>query len=308
MGIRGYSGGRAETAMMGGIMSILAQANVGDQVQGALQAAWTNVVTFAPKFAGFLVILLIGWLVAKAIAKILDRLLERVGFDRAVERGGIQRALSRSRYDASSLLSKLLFYALMLFVLQVAFGVFGPNPVSDILFGIIAFLPKIFVAILIVVVAAAISAAVREIVDSTMGGLSYGRMLANLAGGAILAIGVFAALNQIEIAPEIINGLFYAILAVIAGSAIVAIGGGGIMPMRRKWEQYLARMEAEAPRVREEIRSTSRADLEARAEQRKPPLRPDDDDERTRPLDSNRAPEDAIRDAGRPPDSSSHGE
>ncbi|MGH8902927.1 MAG: mechanosensitive ion channel family protein [Egibacteraceae bacterium] len=283
--------------MIGGhVMSILAQADVGNQMQGALQATWTNIATFAPKFLGFLAILLIGYLVAKAITKVLDQLLERVGLDRAVERGGIKRALSRSRYDASSLVSKLLFYALMLFVLQLAFGVFGPNPVSDILFGIIAFLPKILVAILIIVVAAAISAAVREIVDSTLGGLSYGRMLASLAGGVILAIGVFAALNQIEIAPEIINGLFYAILAIIAGSAIVAIGGGGIMPMRHKWEQYLSRIEAEGPRMREEIRSTSTADLEARAE-RTQQLRPDDDEQPPPPVDD-RPPEDAIRDAG----------
>jgi hypothetical protein len=250
-------------------MTVLAQVDV----DAALQQAWTNVATFAPKLVGFLVILLIGYLVAKAIAKILDKVLERVGFDRAVERGGIKQAMARSRYDASDLVSKLLYYALMLFVLQLAFGVFGPNPISDIIASIIAFLPKIFVAIVIVVVAAAIAAAAREIVDASLGGLPYGRMLANLVGGAILVVGVFASLNQLEIAPEIINGLFYALLAIIAGTAIVAIGGGGVMPMRRKWEQYLARIEQEAPRIRQELQSTSTEDLKARAEQRREQVR-----------------------------------
>ncbi|MGH8887972.1 MAG: hypothetical protein ACRDYX_23000 [Egibacteraceae bacterium] len=55
--------------------------------------------------------------------------------------------MARSRHDASDLVSKLVYYALMLFVLQLAFGVFGPNPVSDIIRSIIAFLPKVFVAI-----------------------------------------------------------------------------------------------------------------------------------------------------------------
>jgi H+/gluconate symporter-like permease len=57
-------------------------------------------------------------------------------------------------------------------------------------------------------------------------------------------IGVFAALSQLKIAPAIVNGLYYAILAIIVGSAVVAIGGGGIATMRRYWEQTSASLEA----------------------------------------------------------------
>ena len=66
----------------------------------------------------------------------------------------------------------------------------------------------------------------------------------------VYATGIFAALNEINIAPAIINGIFYAILAIIAGSAIVAIGGGGIVPMRSRWEKTLGRLEQEVPRLR----------------------------------------------------------
>jgi hypothetical protein len=232
-------------------MAILAQQDAG----AILQQTWTNVATWVPKLVGFLVILIVGYFVAKVIAKVLDKVLERVGFDRAVERGGVKRMLARSQYDASGLLSRLVFYAVMLFVLQLAFGIFGPNPISDIIRSIIAFLPKIFVAIVIVVIAAAIANGVREVIRSTTGGLPYGSALATLAYVGILAIGIFAALNQVEIAPAIVNGLFYGILAIIAGSAIIAIGGGGIMPMRQKWEEYLSRAEQEAPRIREHARA-----------------------------------------------------
>ncbi|MGH3665103.1 MAG: mechanosensitive ion channel family protein, partial [Egibacteraceae bacterium] len=234
-----------------------------------LSDALGSVAAFVPKFIAFLAILIIGYFIAKAIAKIVDKVLERVGFDRAVERGGVKKALSRTKYDASAILGKIAFYALMLFVLQLAFGVWGPNPISELLFGVIAFLPKIFVAIVIIVVASAIAAGVREIVDAGLGGLGYGRLLANIASLAILAIGVFAALNQVEVAPEIVNGLFYAVLAIIAGSAIVAIGGGGIVPMRHQWERAINRVEDEAPRLRTEAESTSTEDLRARAEARK---------------------------------------
>src|SRR3954453_9569992 len=92
---------------------------------------WGSVLAIAPKLVLFLVILVIGLIVAKLIAKAVDKILERVGFDRAVERGGIKRALSRSQYDASSIVGKIVYYALVLFVLQLAFGVFGANPISD---------------------------------------------------------------------------------------------------------------------------------------------------------------------------------
>jgi hypothetical protein len=216
-----------------------------------IQDAWTKVATFVPKLAGFLVVLLIGYFIAKTIAKIADRVLERVGFDRAVERGGVKRAMERTKYDASDIVSKIVFYTLMLIVLQMAFGVFGTNPVSDLLVGIIAYLPKILAAILIVVVAAAIAAAVKELIDAALGGLSYGRALAFGASTAILVVGVFAALDQLQIAPHIVTGLFYAVIATVAGSTIIAVGGGGIAPMRRRWETALEHYDQEKQRVAE---------------------------------------------------------
>ena len=71
--------------------------------------AWSNVAAFVPKFAVFLLILVVGYLIAKAIAKILSKVLTRVGFDRLVERGGVKRALDRSSYDASGILAKVVF-------------------------------------------------------------------------------------------------------------------------------------------------------------------------------------------------------
>ena len=126
-----------------------------------ISSAWSNVATFVPKLVVFLIILVIGYLIAKAIAKVLSKVLTRVGFDRVVERGGVKKALAGSKYDASDILAKIVYYAIMLFVLSTAFGVFGRNPISDYLHAVIAYLPLVFVAIIIVIIAAAIAAAAR---------------------------------------------------------------------------------------------------------------------------------------------------
>lgn len=227
--------------------------NITTNILKGLEVAWLTTAAFLPKLLIALAILIVGYFVARFLERLCDRILERVGFDRLVERGGIKRALERTRYDASDLLSKILFYTIFLFVLQLAFGVFGPNPISNLLTLVIAFLPNIFVAILIVVIAAAVGKAVKDIVGSLLAGFAYGRFVANLASIAIIMVGIFAALNQLSIAPAIVNGLFYAILAVVAGSAIIAIGGGGIAPMRAEWERALDRLHVEAPRIRSQM-------------------------------------------------------
>lgn len=207
------------------------------------------VIAGIPRFIGFLAILIVGFIVAKALQRVFDRVLERIGFDRWVERGGVARALSGSKYDASDLLSAVVYYTVMLFVLQAAFGVFGPNPVSTLLTAVVAYLPRLFVAGVIVIVGSAVAAAVRDIVDAAIGGLSYGRILGTAAAFAIVAIAVFAAFDQLRIAPAITTGLFYATLAAVAGAFIVAVGGGGIQTMSRYWERAAGRIEAEPPRM-----------------------------------------------------------
>ncbi len=242
--------------------------------QDTLSDAVSDVATFIPKLVGFLLILLIGWVIAKVLAKAVGAILERVGFDRAVERGGVKKALAKTPYDASDFLAKLVYSIVLLFTLQMAFGVFGPNPISDLLESVIRFLPKVIVAVVILVIAAAIAAVVRELIDAALGGLDYGMTLANIAGGAILVIGVFAALDQLEIASDIVNGLFYALLAILVGVAVVAIGGGGIVPMRQRWETALSRYDTEKEKVGNELEGASDR-IEQRVDSRRRQMDPD---------------------------------
>jgi hypothetical protein len=79
--------------------------------------------------------------------------------------------------------------------------------------------------------------------------------MARGAGVAILTIGVFAALNQLKIAPAIVNGLFYAMLAIIVGAAVISVGVGGIPTMRRYWERSATRLEGKAAEVKEKAGS-----------------------------------------------------
>ena len=227
--------------------------------QGGVSDAWTTIATFIPKLLFFFVVLLVGWLIAKAAAKLTDGVLERVGFDNAVERGGVKQALAKSKYDASDMVAKLVKYTIILFTLVIAFNVFGPNPISQLLQDVIAFLPRLIVAIVIVVVAAAIAKGVKDLVQNMLGGLSYGTVLANIASIFILFLGVIAALNQVEVATTVTTPVLITILATIGGVIVVGAGGGLIRPMQSRWEQWLTSAEREKDSIRNEVnlRSTS---------------------------------------------------
>ena len=223
-------------------------------IEQGLEDAWSDVATFAPKLLGFFVILLIGWFIAKALSKLANTVLERVGFDGLVERGTLRQAFERSKTDPSDVIGVIVFWLVFLVALQLAFGIWGPNPISDLLEGLISYLPNVIVAVVILVIAAVLARALTEILEPTLGAVRGGSMIAKGAGLAILVVGIFAALDQLQVAPAIVTGLFYALLIMIVGSAVVAFGVGGIPIARRYLERWSQSAETTARDVKAEVR------------------------------------------------------
>ncbi|MFI6868482.1 hypothetical protein [Nocardia sp. NPDC050406] len=219
-------------------------------IQKGLSDAWSSVATFVPKLIGFLVVLVVGWIVAKLVAKLVTGILHRIGFDRLVERGGIKSMLANSSYDATQILAKLAYYAILLITLQLGFGVFGPNPVSDMLNGIVAWLPRAFVAIVIVCIAGAIATAVKDMVANMLSGLEYGRMLGRVAAVFIWGIGIIAALNQIGVGTSVTMPILITVLATIGGVLVIGFGGGLVRPMQDRWDRWLNTIESEMPELK----------------------------------------------------------
>jgi hypothetical protein len=174
---------------------------LGDVLHRGLSDAWSLVATSVPRLLGFLLILLAGWLVAKAVAKAVELLLTRIGFPRLIERSGLGAVLTRSKVDIAGLVVRLAYYFVLLIALQLAFGAFGPgNSVSLLLAAIVSYLPRIAVAIILVVVAAAFARVVRDLTIALLGGRVFAPVAGNIAYGFLLALGVIAALEQLGIA------------------------------------------------------------------------------------------------------------
>lgn len=219
---------------------------MGDVMRSGLSDAWSLVATSVPKLLAFLLILLVGWLVARAVAKAVDLLLTRTGFPRLIERSGLGAVLTRSKVDIAGLVVRLAFWFVLLIALQLALGVFGPgNAASLLLAGIVAYLPRIVVAIVLVVVAAAIARVVRDLAVALLGGRAFAPLVGNIAYWFLVGLGVIAALSQLGIATSVTLPILITVLATVGGILVVGVGGGLIRPMQQRWERWLGTTESE---------------------------------------------------------------
>src|SRR5262245_37724239 len=198
-------------------------------------------------------IVAIGWIVATWLRRWLAQLLTKLGLDRVVQRGGLQRMLGRE--SASDLAARLVVFAFLLFVLQLAFGVFGPNAVSTMIAAIIAWLPRLFVAIILVVVAAAIAGWVKDLVTEALAALSYGRAIGTATQVLILVLGILAALDHLGVATAVTMPVLITALATVGGILVVGLGGGLIKPMQHRGERMLSRAETETTQATQRVRA-----------------------------------------------------
>lgn len=211
-----------------------------------LNDAWSKLAQTAPKLISFLVILVIGLIIARILGSATTKLLERVGANRFAEKFGISGHLLRAGFTLSQLVGRAVRLFVVFITLTTAFAAFGPNnPVSKLLDRFVAYVPNIFVAGAILAITAAVARFVNSAVRRTMAvtegaGTDVPNFVPTLATVAVWVVGGFAALDQLDVAPMIVTGLFYGALAIIVGVSIVAVGGAGIAPLRKKWDDVLA--------------------------------------------------------------------
>ncbi|HWS32466.1 MAG TPA: hypothetical protein VN408_06960 [Actinoplanes sp.] len=276
----------------------------GDGLSRGLSDMWRSVVQFLPTACVFLVILLAGYLLARLARTVTTRALHRFGFDQALQRdGALQRdpPVERGPAGGSGLPSptevcaRLAFLVVLLLSLQLAFGLWGPNPASDLLNALIGWLPRLFVAIVIVVVVAAVARAAHDLTVAALGPLGYARILGRAAATGIVTLGVIAALDQIGVATSVTRPLLIAVLATVAGVIVVGVGGGLVRPMQQRWEGWLDRAATESTAIRQQARAYAAEKAEVSAAEAKAAKEAEREAER----EEARAAEEARRESAR---------
>ncbi len=204
-------------------MVIATEHTVVDKLENAL----AEFFAFIPELVAALVILVVGYFVAKLIGNVLARLLERAGLDRMLTRGGAGNWIEKVTSSPSRLLGRIAFWALFLGVIALAVSVLGIEALTDFVAAIFAYLPNVIAALAIFLVAGAIAAGVAALIGRTMGDTPTGRVLATVAPGLVMAIAIFMVLDQLMIAETIVTITYAALIGALALAAALAFGLGG---------------------------------------------------------------------------------
>ncbi|GCE08061.1 mechanosensitive ion channel family protein [Dictyobacter aurantiacus] len=205
--------------------------NWGTAIISALANAVNLILSFIPRLLGFIVILVVGLIIASIVAKAVTFLLRKIGFDRLSDRIGLRRFEQNLNVnmDAAGVLGRIVYWFILLIFLVPAADALGVPAVSNVLNTIVAFIPNVFVAILVLFLGALLAVFVADIVRGATGAARVGNpnVFANIARYAIIGFSVLIALEQLNIAPALLNELFGAIVAGAALAFGLAFGLGG---------------------------------------------------------------------------------
>lgn len=197
----------------------------------AFMNLWSDVILFIPRLVTFLVILLIGYIVARVVQALLTKGLRALHFDNIADRAGVTRALelAGTRLDAAAVLGIIAFWWIFLVFAEIALNALGLTEITAFVNAVLAYLPNIFIAILILVLGALLANVVAGIVRGAAGeaGLATASLMAGVARWAILIFAFLAALTQLNVAQSMIFILAAGIVGMLAIAGGLALGLGG---------------------------------------------------------------------------------
>lgn len=198
-------------------------------IGNSFQRATDRFFEFLPNVLGFLVLLLIGYIVAKVVAGLVRKVLEKAGLDRQLHESDANRYVDRVMPGASvsNGIARVVFWLIFVFFLFSAIGALKIPALTTFMNQVLAYLPNVLVAILIFVVAALISGAVAAGVSRVMGDTPTGKIVATVVPALVMVIAMFMILEQLQIAPEIVRIAFAAVMFALALGLALAFGLGG---------------------------------------------------------------------------------
>lgn len=195
------------------------------------RAFLVQVGAFLPSLAVALVVLLVGFLLAKAARFAVQRGLRAINFHILSQRSGLDGflQLGGTRADTASLLGGLVYWLVILAALVIAFNGMGLAHVTELLSRVMLFVPKVIVAVLILAFGAYFARFVANAVLSYCHGVGMhdAQSLAHLARYAIMAFVVMIALDQMDIGGQIVREAFLILLGGLVLALALAFGLGG---------------------------------------------------------------------------------
>lgn len=229
-----------------------------------------GVADWAPKLIGAFIILIIGYFVAKIIASIVRRALHGIKLDQRLHTGNGGNVIQRAFPRPSNLIASIVFWIVFIGAISLAVNALGITLLIDLVRSFYSYVPNIIAALLIFLIASAISAGIAGIITNIMGKTPTGKVIAGAAPALVMGLAIFMILNQLRIAPEIVTITYAALVGGASLGAALAFGLGGREMAARIWESAYQKSQEQSARVASDVRQgAARAKDKAQEQMRK---------------------------------------
>jgi hypothetical protein len=191
---------------------------------------WTELARFIPQLLAAVVLLFIGWLLAKVARTGIMRLLKLLNFDRVTERSGLESFLKQAELDVSvtSILGNLIYWLIILVMIVTVANSLGLHMVADLFNKVVLYIPNVIVAILILVFGTILARFINRIVFAWLNNVGFSGALtvSTFSEYAMMVFVFFIALEQLQIASELITAAFTIAFGAVGLAFAIAFGLG----------------------------------------------------------------------------------
>ncbi len=191
---------------------------------------WTELARFIPQLLVAVVLLFIGWLLAKLARTGIMRLLNLLKFDRVTERSGLEAFLKQADLDVSvsSILGNLIYWLIILVMIVTVANSLGLHMVADLFNKVVLYIPNVIVAILVLVFGTILARFINRIVFAWLNNVGFTGALtvSTFSEYAMMVFVFFVALEQLQIASELITAAFTIAFGAVGLAFAIAFGLG----------------------------------------------------------------------------------
>lgn len=219
-----------------------------------IQSAFSNIVTrmieFGPTLITSILILVLGWILARVIGNVVKRISDRVGLEGLLERTGVRAGLNRAQItkSAGELLAQFLFWIIFLNFLLIGLENMGLNAAVQPLRDLIAFLPRILAALATLTAGVLLAQFLGKAAQAAMGGMGveFHEEVGQGVNILLIIMVVIVVLEQVGIDAQILTTIFTNVISLVIGGLALAFGLGGRDVARNVLAGYYAREQFEA--------------------------------------------------------------
>ncbi|MEK7585552.1 MAG: hypothetical protein AAB455_03520 [Patescibacteria group bacterium] len=217
-----------------------------DVLTESFQNLWGGVIGFIPNLFVAIIIFVLGWVVGIVLGQWVARIIRSTQVDKALKSIGTEEVLSRAGFhlDSGAFIGGLVKWFIIIAFLVASFNVLGLNQVNDFLAGVLNFLPRVIVASLILILAAAIADILARVVSGSVRatGVSSAHLFGSITKWAVWLFAIFAAIDQLGVLSAATNSLVASLLGGVVNMLTLALGLAFGLGGKEAASRYLERM------------------------------------------------------------------